>query len=70
MLSPVKCFLHSVDPLKGKITIWREEALERKLEYLPSTNHLDIKPVESLPPESKLEWKMWRCLNRLRSFAW
>ena len=62
-----KSFLHCVDPLEGKIKTWREEAWERKLEELPSSNHLNIKPNESLPPGSQLEWKMWRCLNRLRS---
>ena len=46
-----KTFLHCVDPLEGKIKAWREEAWERKLEEL----HLDIKPNESLPPESQLE---------------
>ena len=62
-----KSFLRGVDPLKGKITTWREEAWERKLEELPSSNQLNIKPDESLPPRSQLEWKMGRCLNRVRS---
>ena len=62
-----KTFLLCVDPLKGKIKTWREEAWERKSEELPSSNHLNIKPNESLLPGSQIEWKMWRCLNRLRS---
>ena len=62
-----KSFLYSVDPLDGNITTWREVALERKLEELPSSNHLNTKPDESLPPESELERKMWRLLNRLCS---
>ena len=64
---PKKSFLHCVDSLEGKITTWREEAWERKLEELPSSNYLNIKPDESLPPGSQLEWKMYRCLNRFRS---
>ena len=62
-----KSFLHCVDPLEGKITTRKEEAWERKLEELPSSNHSNTKPDESLPSGSQLEWKMWRCLNRLRS---
>ena len=63
-----KSFLHFVDPLEGKITTWREEAWERNLEELSSSNHLSIKSDESLQPESQLEWKKWgRCLNRLHS---
>ena len=36
-----KSFLHCVDPLEGKIKTWRKEAWERKLEELPSSNHLN-----------------------------
>ena len=61
-----KSFLHCVDSLEGKITTWREEPWERKLEELPSSNHLNIKPDETLPPGSLLERQMWRCLNRHR----
>ena len=47
-LKAKESFLHYVDPREGKITIWREEARERKLEELPSSNHLNIKPDESI----------------------
>ena len=51
-LKPRKSFLRCVDPLERKITTWKEEVWERKLEELPSSSHLNIKPNESLPPGS------------------
>ena len=62
-LKSKKSFLHCVDPLEGKIKTWREEAWERKLEKLSSSNHLNIKPNESLPPGSQLEWKCGAALT-------
>ena len=64
-----KIFLHSVDPLEGKITTWKEKACKRKSEEWPPSNHLNIKPDESLAPGSQLEWKMWRYLNHFSSGA-
>ena len=65
-----KSFLHSVDPPEGKIKTWREEAWERKLEELPSSNHY-IYQISNLMKLCLLNhnWsgKCGACLNRFRS---
>jgi len=62
-----RSFLHSVEPLKGKISTWREEAWKKKLKELLHNTHLSITPEEKLPTGSNSGWTMWRCLNRLRT---
>ena len=62
-----RSFLHCVEPLKEKISTWREEACKRKLKALPQSTRLNITPEERLSPGSNSGWTMWLCLNRLRT---
>ena len=49
-----RSFLHCVEPLKEKISTWREEAWKRKLKALPQSTRLYITPEEIAASRIKL----------------